>query len=206
MAALRRALRPQPARPADRRELRAALRAFSGPEPDLRSARGHRQAFPRFRARRAPEVEPYLPGLRPPLEAQLIDLADEVAYNTADLDDAFSAGMLTAEDVAACVPQYRRDPREPSRRSFPARRPRAIPREPAAVDRCAGLRADRRHRRSARGKRASTNADDVRAFPGRLAAFTPEAARDQPGAEALPVSEGVRLAGAGRGPAAGPWP
>jgi dGTPase len=53
------------------------------------------------------EVEPYLPGLRPPLEAQLIDLADEVAYNTADLDDAFSAGMLTAEDVAECVPVYR---------------------------------------------------------------------------------------------------
>src|SRR3989442_12392605 len=26
-----------------------------------------------------PELEPYLPGLRPPLEAQLIDLADEVA-------------------------------------------------------------------------------------------------------------------------------
>ena len=53
-----------------------------------------------------PEVEPYLPGLRPPLEAQLIDLADEIAYNTADLDDGFSAGMLRAEDVAACVPQY----------------------------------------------------------------------------------------------------
>ena len=54
-----------------------------------------------------PEVEPYLPGLRPPLEAQLIDLADEVAYNTADLDDAFSAGMLTSEAIAGRVPIYR---------------------------------------------------------------------------------------------------
>src|SRR5215470_7125149 len=53
------------------------------------------------------EVEPFLPGLRPPLEAQLIDLADEVAYNTADLDDAFSAGMLRARDAADCIPQYR---------------------------------------------------------------------------------------------------
>jgi len=52
-------------------------------------------------------LDEYLPGLRPPLEAQLIDLADEVAYNTADLDDAFSAEMLTAEDVAECVPLYR---------------------------------------------------------------------------------------------------
>ena len=30
-----------------------------------------------------------------------------MAYNTADLDDAFTAGMLTAEDAAQCVPQYR---------------------------------------------------------------------------------------------------
>src|ERR1044071_4037738 len=59
-----------------------------------------------FTSAEHPEVEPYLPELRPPLEAQLIDLADEVAYNTADLDDGFAAGMLTAEDVAACVPQY----------------------------------------------------------------------------------------------------
>ena len=36
-----------------------------------------------------PALDEYLPGLRPPLEAQLIDLADEIAYNTADLDDGF---------------------------------------------------------------------------------------------------------------------
>jgi dGTPase len=52
------------------------------------------------------ELDAYLPGLRPPLEAQLIDLADEIANNTADLDDAFSAGMLTSEDIAAAVPLY----------------------------------------------------------------------------------------------------
>jgi dGTPase len=54
-----------------------------------------------------PELDEYLPGLRPPLEAQLIDLADEVAYNAADLDDGFSAGMFTADDVARDVAQYR---------------------------------------------------------------------------------------------------
>ena len=48
----------------------------------------------------------YLPEFRPTLEAQLIDLADEVAYNTADLDDGYSAGMFEAEDIAACVPRY----------------------------------------------------------------------------------------------------
>jgi len=52
------------------------------------------------------EFDEYLPGLRPPLEAQLIDLADEVAYNTADLDDGHSAGLFTMEEIAAAVPHY----------------------------------------------------------------------------------------------------
>src|SRR5579883_1819363 len=37
--------------------------------------------------RQHPELSEYLLDQRPPLEAQLIDLADEIAYNTADLDD-----------------------------------------------------------------------------------------------------------------------
>ena len=44
-----------------------------------------------------------LPGARPPLEAQLIDLADEIAYNTADLDDAFSAELISMEQIAAAA-------------------------------------------------------------------------------------------------------
>jgi dGTPase len=51
-------------------------------------------------------LEEYLPGLRPPLEAQLIDLADEVAYNTADLDDGFSAGLFTVEQIGQWVPEF----------------------------------------------------------------------------------------------------
>ncbi len=53
-----------------------------------------------------PELDEYLPGLRPPLEAQLIDLADEVAYNAADLDDAWGAGLLTPQCIAAAIPPY----------------------------------------------------------------------------------------------------
>lgn len=52
------------------------------------------------------ELDEYLPGLRPPLEAQLIDLADEVAYNSADLDDGFSAGLFSMEEIAEGVPHY----------------------------------------------------------------------------------------------------
>lgn len=51
-----------------------------------------------------PQLEEYLPGLKPPLEAQLIDLADEAAYNTADLDDAFSAGFFTLNELRVISP------------------------------------------------------------------------------------------------------
>ena len=50
-----------------------------------------------------PELDEYLPGLRPPLEAQLIDLCDEIAYNTADLDDGYSAGLVHPEAAAGAV-------------------------------------------------------------------------------------------------------
>ncbi|MEZ5402519.1 MAG: dNTP triphosphohydrolase [Bryobacteraceae bacterium] len=50
--------------------------------------------------------EEYLPDLRPPLEAQLIDLADEIAYDAADLDDAFAAGMIDMPQAAAAVPLF----------------------------------------------------------------------------------------------------
>ncbi len=55
-----------------------------------------------------PQLDEYEPGLRPPLEAQLIDLADEIAYNTADLDDAFSAGLFHARDARNAVPEFDR--------------------------------------------------------------------------------------------------
>lgn len=53
------------------------------------------------------ELEEYLPGQRPPIEAQLIDLCDEIAYNTADLDDAHSAGLLNVAELAAHVAIFR---------------------------------------------------------------------------------------------------
>ena len=52
------------------------------------------------------KVDRYLPELKPPIEAQLIDLADEIAYNSADLDDAYEAGILTVDQIAAGVPAY----------------------------------------------------------------------------------------------------
>jgi dGTPase len=53
-----------------------------------------------------PELDEYAPGLRPPLEAQLIDLCDEVAYNAADLDDALSANLLTPALLCDSIPLF----------------------------------------------------------------------------------------------------
>jgi dGTPase len=53
-----------------------------------------------------PQLADYLLGLRPPLEAQLIDWVDEIAYNTADLDDAREAELLDLEALRHEVPAF----------------------------------------------------------------------------------------------------
>ena len=53
-----------------------------------------------------PELAEYLLDQRPPLEAQIIDFCDEIAYNTADLDDGLEAGILTLEEIRGRVPLF----------------------------------------------------------------------------------------------------
>jgi dGTPase len=55
-----------------------------------------------------PELAEYFLGEFPPLEAQLIDLADEIAYLTADLDDGLESRILTLDQVREGVPLFRR--------------------------------------------------------------------------------------------------
>jgi dGTPase len=55
-----------------------------------------------------PELAEYALDQPPPLEAQLIDLADEIAYNTADLDDGYEAHLLNLEDVRKETEMFRR--------------------------------------------------------------------------------------------------
>jgi dGTPase len=55
-----------------------------------------------------PELAEYVLGQRPPLEAQLIDVADEIAYNTADLDDGYEAHLLAFDDVRSRSAMFRR--------------------------------------------------------------------------------------------------
>ncbi len=54
-----------------------------------------------------PELAEYFLDQKPPLEAQLIDLTDEIAYLTADLDDGLDSGILTVDQVREDVPLFR---------------------------------------------------------------------------------------------------
>ena len=47
----------------------------------------------------APHLAEYQLDLHPALEAQLIDWVDEIAYNTADLDDALEANLLDLDSL-----------------------------------------------------------------------------------------------------------
>ena len=59
-----------------------------------------------YTAVEVPHLTEYLLDLRPPLEGQLIDWVDEIAYNTADLDDAREAGLLDLDVLREEVPIF----------------------------------------------------------------------------------------------------
>src|SRR6202521_4584744 len=61
-----------------------------------------------YDAAQFPALSEYLLDQRPPLEAQLIDFVDEIAYNTADLDDGYEAHVLDIEMICADAPLFAR--------------------------------------------------------------------------------------------------
>lgn len=129
-----------------------------------------------FQPGELPEADEYLPGLRPPLEAQLIDLADEIAYNTADLDDAYGAGLFDPEQVAEAAPSYAALWRATA--ELEARVPRRLRFQETLrrlIDRLvSGLIEGTFAAVQAVGARS---VEDVRRSPARLARFTPEEAQ-----------------------------
>src|SRR5205809_788700 len=57
-----------------------------------------------YDAAKFPELAEYRLEEEPPLEAQLIDAADEIAYNSADLDDGYESKLLTLDAIRRGVP------------------------------------------------------------------------------------------------------
>ena len=94
-----------------------------------------------YSAQEHPELAEYFLDQRPPLEAQLIDLADEIAYLTADLDDGMEAGILTLQQIRCGVPSVRAPfcahCRDAPRRAGQA----AVPGDTQADAECSGRRS-----------------------------------------------------------------
>jgi len=120
-----------------------------------------------------PDLDEFLPGLRPPLEAQLIDLADEIAYNTADLDDGYSAGLFKIDLAGEWVPEFGRRWEE-TESQFPGASERELFQETlrGLIDwLVSGLIQGTMEAAEASG---AGTVDDVREHPKRLASFTIE--------------------------------
>jgi dGTPase len=120
-----------------------------------------------------PELRAYFLDQQPPLEAQLIDLADEIAYLTADMDDGMEAGMLNAEglrrhvrifDESLCAVE----------REFPAAAKKLQSNE--ALKKMLNTLVGDLIRETARRVNAGgvTTMGDVRRSPQRLVAFSPQ--------------------------------
>ncbi|MDH3285236.1 MAG: deoxyguanosinetriphosphate triphosphohydrolase [Acidobacteriota bacterium] len=73
-------------------EVREGIAKHSG-QPDLEST---------------PEAAEYQPEQPPPLEAQIIDLVDEIAYNHHDLDDGLESRLLDLPSLVDGVPLFGR--------------------------------------------------------------------------------------------------
>jgi dGTPase len=65
-----------------------------------------------------PELREYWLDRQPPLEAQLIDVADEIAYNCADLDDGYESKLMPLALIRKGVPLFERLYR-PIERKYP---------------------------------------------------------------------------------------
>ncbi len=133
-----------------------------------------------YSARDFPQLAEYLLDQRPPLEAQLIDFTDEIAYNTADLDDGYEARILKLDDIRAGVPVFNRFYEQAEAR-YPKVREKLQFNEAlkAMLDRMVtDLIATTCRRISDCGVKSL---EDVRACPTRLACFSDEvnAERDQ---------------------------
>jgi dGTPase len=126
-----------------------------------------------YSAREFPQLAEYLLDLRPPLEAQLIDCVDEIAYNTADLDDAREAELLDLDAVRERVPIFREAYAQVNR-AHPGAREKLKFNE-ALKHVLDALVTDLIESTARRVKDAGLRTgDDVRRAPARLAGFSEE--------------------------------
>ena len=129
-----------------------------------------------YAATEFPELAEYGPELRPPIESQLMNAVDEIAYNCADLDDGFEARLLDIEMVRGELPFFG-DIYDEVNRGHPEGRTKVKIGETIKrlLDYLAtDLIEQTQERVSASGVK---DTEDIRRLPKRLAGFSPEVAK-----------------------------
>lgn len=124
-----------------------------------------------YSAAQYPELSQFFLGEFPPIEAQLIDLADEIAYLTADLDDGLDSGVVALDQVREGVPLFRVF-HEEALASFPGAAAKLVIYE-ALRRMLAAFVTDLLGEVSACvAQLGATTLDEIRRAPQRLAAFS----------------------------------
>lgn len=120
-----------------------------------------------------PELSEYLLASRPPLEAQLIDITDEIAYASADLDDGYEARLLELDQIREGLPVFAGFLREAKER-YPDTAEKLQFNEALrrTLDRWAGDLIGNTQQQIKAASLASL--EDVRAWATRIAALSPE--------------------------------
>jgi dGTPase len=125
-----------------------------------------------------PELSEYLLEQRPSLEAQLIDLTDEIAYTTADLDDGYEAKLLKLPDIRKNLHAFERFylemeskyPDAPDKLKFNEALKRMLNRFVTDLI---------ENTKSRLAQAGVTSVSEVRRHPVRLAVFSPEVERER---------------------------
>jgi dGTPase len=125
-----------------------------------------------YTAAEFPELAEYQLDLRPPLEAQLIDSVDEIAYNVADLDDGFEARLLDLDMMRSELPAFAQSYAEIERRYPQARtRPKFNEAIKRILDQLATDLIENTRAQILAG--GAQSVEDIRRAPRRLAGFCP---------------------------------
>ena len=130
-----------------------------------------------YDAKEYPALSEYLLDQRPPLEAQLIDFVDEIAYNTADLDDGYEAKLLDIETICAAAPLFARfyedvirtHPQGPEKLKFNDAAKRVLDHLATGLI---------EHTRAAVAAAGVRSVEDIRRAPHRLGGFSPSLAAE----------------------------
>ncbi|MGB7265033.1 MAG: dNTP triphosphohydrolase [Terracidiphilus sp.] len=125
-----------------------------------------------YSAAEHPELAEYFLDEFPPLEAQLIDLADEIAYLAADLDDGLDSGILAPGQVREASPLFR-DFHDAAVAGHPRATPRTLVYEALRRVLNAFVTDLIDEMRTRVNELGATTLEEIRRAPRRLAALSP---------------------------------